>query len=180
MDTRFLPLFYQPSIFQATHFSNHHNIYSPSNKALSLSTSLVSRMAAEPPCHDSPVSNSKDDTLTAVCHCGRVRIQLPSKPERLTECHCTVCYKYGALWAYFQRNDVVVTTASDTELVKYVRADADGDLSFNRCGHCGCMMCWRGEGKYDGPEHKSGVNCRMLPESAIEGIPKKVSKGPGN
>lgn len=82
--------------------------------------------------------------------------------------------------AYFQRNDVVVTTASDPELVKYIRADADGDLSFNRCAHCGCMMCWRGEGAYDGPEHTTGVNCRMLPESAIEGIPIKVSKGPGN
>jgi hypothetical protein len=136
-------------------------------------------MATEQPSHDS-ASSSKDNTLTAICHCGRVRVQLPSKPEYLKECHCTVCYKYGALWAYFQRNDVVVTTASDTELVKYIRADADGDVSFNRCGHCGCMMCWRGEGAYDGPEHKTGVNGRMLPESAIEGIPIKDSKGPGN
>jgi hypothetical protein len=136
-------------------------------------------MATGQPCHDA-VPSSKDETLTAVCHCGRVRVQLPSKPTSLLECHCTVCYKYGALWAYFPRNDVVVTTASDTTLQPYIREDADGDISFNRCSHCGCMVCWKGEGKYAGPEHKMGVNCRMLPETEIEGIEKKQSKGPGN
>jgi len=136
-------------------------------------------MATEQSSHDSS-SSSKDDALTAVCHCGRVRVKIPSKPTQLLECHCTVCYKYGSLWAYFPRNDVVVTTASDTTLQAYIREDADGDISFNRCGHCGCMMCWRGEGAYAGLEHKMGVNCRMLPESEIWGIAKKQSKGPGN
>lgn len=126
-----------------------------------------------------PVSGSKEkEALTATCHCGRVRAQLPSKPKRLNECHCTVCYKYGALWAYYPRPDVVVTTASDTTLQTYVREDADGDISFNRCGHCGCMIAWWGLGKYAGPEHMMGVNCRLLPEKEIEGIEKKVSKGP--
>lgn len=135
-------------------------------------------MTANQPTND-PASGSKD-TLTVVCHCGRVRVQIPSRPTSLNECHCTVCYKYGALWSYFPRHDVVVTTASDTTLQQYIREDADGDISFNRCGHCGCMMCWRGEGEYAGPERKMGVNCRMLPESSIEGIAKRVSKGPGN
>jgi len=139
-------------------------------------------MATEQPRHDS--SSSKNETLTAVCHCGRVRVQLPSKPTSLLECHCTVCYKYGALWAYFQRNDVVVTTASDTTLQAYIREDADSGLSFNRCGHCGCMMLWRGErtyaeGPYAGLEHRMGVNCRMLPKGEIEGIAKRITNGPG-
>jgi hypothetical protein len=73
---------------------------------------------------------------------------------------------------------VVLTTASDTTLQAYIREDANGDISFQRCGHCGCMVVWRGEGKYAGPEHKMGVNCRLLPESEIEGIEKRVSKGP--
>ena len=145
--------------------------------------SSYSLMATEQPRHDS--SGSKDEAFTAVCHCGRVRVELPSKPTSLLECHCTVCYKYGALWAYFQRNDVVVTTASDTTLQAYIREDADCGLLFNRCGHCGCMMFWRGErtyaeGPYAGLEHKMGVNCRMLPKGEIEGIAKRVTKGPGN
>ncbi|PMD28640.1 hypothetical protein NA56DRAFT_19714 [Hyaloscypha hepaticicola] len=136
-------------------------------------------MTTEQP-SDSSAFSSKADTLTAVCHCGRVRIQLPSKPTRLTECHCTVCYKYGALWAYFPRNEPVITIADQATLVPYIREDAAGHISFNRCSHCGCMICWLGEGEYSGPANKMGVNCRMLPESEIEGIEKKVSKGPGN
>jgi hypothetical protein len=106
-----------------------------------------------------------------------VTAQLPSKPEKLNECHCTVCYKYGALWGYFQRNEVVIITGT-TQLQDYVREDSDGDIAFNRCKHCGCMMFWWGLGKYAGVEHKMGVNCRMLPEGEIEGIEKSVSKGP--
>lgn len=138
-------------------------------------------MATEKPSHDTlPVSTSKDGTLIATCHCGRVQVQMPSKPAKLNECHCSVCYKYGALWGYFPRNDVVVTTAGDTKLQAYVRDDkgSDGHLSFNRCGYCGCMMLWWGEGEYAGPEHKMGVNCRMLPKHDIEGIERRVSKGP--
>jgi hypothetical protein len=41
-------------------------------------------------------------------------------------------------------------------------------------------VCWLGEKGFSGPEHKMGVNCRMLTESEIEGIEKKLSKGPGN
>jgi hypothetical protein len=133
-------------------------------------------MATDKP-HDLPAS-SEDGTLIAACHCNRVKAQLPSKPEKLNECHCTVCYKYGALWAYFARNEVKVTVAADTQLQDYTRDDSTVDISFTRCGHCGCMLFWRGFGKYAGPENKMGVNCRMLPESEIEGIEKKVSSGP--
>lgn len=125
-----------------------------------------------------PVWTSRDETLIAACHCNRVQAQLPSKPKKLNECHCTVCYKYGALWAYFGRNEVKVTVADDTKLEAYTRDDSDGDISFIRCGHCGCMMVWWGLGEYSGPEHKMGVNCRMLPETEIEGIEKRVSPGP--
>ena len=136
-------------------------------------------MTTEQP-SDNSASSRKADTLTAVCHCGRVRIQLPSKPTRLLECHCTVCYKYGALWAYFPRNEPVIKIADDATLVPYIREDTAGNISFNRCSYCGCMVCWLGEKGFSGPTHKMGVNCRMLTESEIEGIEKKVSKGPGN
>lgn len=117
-----------------------------------------------------------DDALTVRCHCGGIEIQLLSKPEKLNECRCTVCYAYGALWAYFPRREVSVTTRHGVAVQKYVRSgEGFGDLSFNRCSQCGCMTHWLGEGERDGPEKKMGVNCRMLPESAIEGVPRRVS-----
>ena len=118
---------------------------------------------------------SPDAALKASCHCGRVTVELPSKPEKLNECRCTVCYKYGAIWGYFPRNTVTVSTTDGAKVVPYVRADSDGGISFNRCSHCGCMTNWWGEGKYAEPTRKMGVNCRLLPEKDIEGIPRKVN-----
>ena len=60
----------------------------------------------------------------------------------------------------------------------YIREDSDGDISFERCTFCGCMIVWWGVGKWAGPEHKAGINCRMLPETEMEGIVKVVSPGP--
>jgi hypothetical protein len=113
------------------------------------------------------MASTPSHLLQAACHCGRIQIQLPSRPAFVKECRCSVCYKYGALWAYFPRRDVVITVSEVAKLQKYVRSDAgaDGDISFNRCSHCGCMVCWFGEvvppGGFDGPE-RMAVNCRML------------------
>ena len=68
---------------------------------------------------------------TMPCHCKRVQIQLPFKPEKINECHCTVCYKYGALWGYFKRDKIVIK-AGENLLVGYVREDSKGDLDFIR------------------------------------------------
>jgi len=112
--------------------------------------------------------------LAVTCHCGRVRVTMPSKPTRINACQCTVCYKYGAMWGYFTRKDVKIdVTAPDGTIAKYLRSDlgVDADLSFNRCGHCGCLLFWCGEGKWSGEEEKLGVNCRLvLPKEDIEGI----------
>ena len=34
------------------------------------------------------------------CHCGAVQWQFESQPEGATACNCTVCRRYGVLWAY--------------------------------------------------------------------------------
>ncbi|KAK1759127.1 hypothetical protein QBC47DRAFT_371094 [Echria macrotheca] len=122
-------------------------------------------------------------TPTLSCHCGRVTLTLPSLPPYINECHCTVCYKYGVLWGYFPRRDVDIKMSDGATLQKYVRTDegSDGDISFNRCSHCGCIVCWFGEtvpkGGFDGPE-KMGVNCRMAAEGTLDGVELRVSRQP--
>lgn len=50
--------------------------------------------------------------LTASCHCGRVTVTVPTLPTKpLNECECSVCFSYGALWAYYTQSDVLVTVA---------------------------------------------------------------------
>ena len=124
------------------------------------------------------------EPLTLKCYCGLVEVELPCTPNKLNECRCSVCYSYGALWAYYRRGDVMVTTAAEpvpgVSLQKYMRDDeeADGDLAFYRCSHCGCTTHWWGEEdspKRSGPAAKMGVNCRMLGEKGIEGIERLIT-----
>lgn len=101
---------------------------------------------------------------TANCHCGRISIELPHPPTKLNECRCSVCYRYGALWSYYPRDDVnilvnilptpVVSDAAaagqgsraratgGTGLRSYLRSDGDGDIAFFFCDHCSCLMYW--------------------------------------
>ena len=135
---------------------------------------------SQPPQDGSTLDPASVEPLVAKCHCGRVQITLPSKPPKLNECQCTVCYKYGALWGYFTRGALKVNIAPDAQLNSYQRYDeyCQGDLSFNRCSHCGCMTHWWGENEYTGPEHKMGVNCRLLTPEEIADIPRKMNPGP--
>ncbi|KAK9772855.1 putative CENP-V/GFA domain-containing protein [Seiridium cardinale] len=120
---------------------------------------------------------STPQPLTASCHCGRVTLEIPSKPQDICECRCSICYRYGALWAYYKRGQVTVTVSAEpapgVSQQSYVRTDegADGDIGFFWCGHCGCMTHWWKMGQ-DGPlddaEAKMGVNSRMLPKHLVE------------
>ncbi len=87
------------------------------------------------------------------CHCGAVRISVPSAPTEVTECHCSICRRYGALWAYYPVAQVTLSGA--TAIYAWGRRH----VAYHRCEACGCVMAWRAfhEGY---PE--CGVNARML------------------
>ena len=38
--------------------------------------------------------------MNGSCHCGRVTWTLKTPPTSVTACNCTVCRRYGVLWAY--------------------------------------------------------------------------------
>ena len=74
--------------------------------------------------------------LTASCHCGAIKVEVPRKPRRLTSCNCSICRRYGALWAYFAASSVTIDAPKDG-LSKYswnrkIRA-------YYRCKKCGCV-----------------------------------------
>jgi hypothetical protein len=126
-----------------------------------------------------PASSSSSPKITGTCHCGRVSLELPSKPTEINECRCSICYRYGALWAYYPRNEVLVT-AKEPGLKSYLREDPESskDLGFYFCGHCGCLTHWWGEDadeQHGGESAGMGVNTRILGEKDIEGIKREVS-----
>lgn len=160
--------------------ANSHRLFNYQHNYTMSAHGDSSALPPNPPSSASAV----DPNLVATCHCGRVRVELPSAPENLNECRCSVCYKYGALWAYYTRSSVTVTVAADDDkrrgvpAAAYIRDDELGkaNLSFNRCGHCGCMTHWWRIGEHANEDVRMGVNARMLPEAAIEGVERRVSR----
>lgn len=138
-------------------------------------------------------------TLAAECHCGRVRVVAPGPPPYRNECSCSVCYKYGALWAYYRKDTVTIevqghpsVSAADAAATSpeglpgldvYIRADDDGrraHLTFNRCAHCGCMTHWSCVAGPESVEPDSlvGVNSRLMDEAQLVGVERRPSPGP--
>jgi len=93
--------------------------------------------------------------LSAVCHCGAVRIEVPRRPRSLTECNCSICRRYGTRWAYYRAADVRVIAARGAS-ARY--SWGDKMLAFVRCAHCGTVTHWQGVGRRAGG--RMGVNAR--------------------
>ena len=99
---------------------------------------------------------------TATCHCGAVKVEVPREPETLTECNCSICRRYGVLWAYYKDSEVMLTATPDA-VDDY--AWGDKSLKFIRCKHCGCVMQWRSLAV--GPDSNTGVNARNFEPSMV-------------
>jgi len=103
--------------------------------------------------------------LTASCHCGAVKVEVPRGPETLTNCNCSMCRRYGVLWAYYKDAEVKLAAAPDT-IDRYAWGKKSQD--FIRCKTCGCVMQWKK--KTIGPETRTGVNARNFDPEALGAV----------
>lgn len=91
------------------------------------------------------------------CHCGLVHWAFNGLPESATACNCSVCRRYGTLWAYdFEGERIRVSGETRT----YVREDS-GEIGFHFCPHCGCVAYWRGLKPWDDGRMRIAVNLRL-------------------
>ncbi|MBC7957700.1 MAG: GFA family protein [Cytophagales bacterium] len=93
--------------------------------------------------------------LSTTCHCGAVRIEIPEAPLVVTNCNCSLCRRYGGLWAYYKVGSVRVVGHPE-HTAEYIWGDKT--LRTVRCRHCGCVTHW--EPLQPGPDSKLGVNIR--------------------
>jgi hypothetical protein len=100
--------------------------------------------------------------LKASCHCGAVTIQVPRKPRSITNCNCSMCRRYGVLWACYKDAEVRLEAAPDA-VGRYAWGRKSQD--FIRCRTCGCVMQWKK--KVVGPKTWTGVNARNFEPEAI-------------
>jgi hypothetical protein len=94
--------------------------------------------------------------VTASCHCGAIRLQLDAAPETVTDCSCSICRRYGVLWAYYVPAQVHLLAAPDsTDIYMW----SDRSIEFHRCKTCGCITHWA---PVDASVERMGVNARLL------------------
>jgi hypothetical protein len=101
----------------------------------------------------------------ATCHCGAVRIEVPRRPHRLTDCNCSICRRYGTLRAYYMTKDVRIASALG-QTSEYVWGDKT--LKFVRCSTCGCITHW--ESLQPREDSKMGVNARNFEPGVIDNV----------
>ena len=99
---------------------------------------------------------------TASCHCGAIRLQVARAPRTLTDCNCSICRRYGALWAYYKASSVRVLTARDATSVYSWGRKA---LQFHRCKVCGCLT--HHERKKKRRDSTLAINARNFEPDAI-------------
>ena len=90
------------------------------------------------------------------CHCGRVAFDVPTAPDHVGSCNCSICRKTGILWAYY-RPDEVSLHAPDDATSPYIWGDKC--LALHHCTTCGCITHWVNlmpEGD------RMGINARLL------------------
>lgn len=92
--------------------------------------------------------------IESSCHCGAVLLKIERAPEEVTDCNCTLCRRYGALWAYYSPKEVQVTKDA-TDIYLW----GERNIEFHRCRSCGCLTHWAPVDKtYD----RMGVNARLM------------------
>lgn len=90
----------------------------------------------------------------ATCHCAAVRLTCEARPTEVTECTCSICRRYGVLWAYYEPGQVRIEGGA-TEVYEW----DDRSIQFHRCVSCGCVTHWSAN---DPGVNRMGVNARLM------------------
>jgi hypothetical protein len=107
-------------------------------------------------------SNRLERSPVASCHCGAIRLHVRQMPRTVTSCNCSICRRYGALWAYYKPTSVRIE-APKRGLSKYSWNQRIRD--YHRCKRCGCVTHYTYRGKQ---RHTTmGVNAANFAPSAL-------------
>jgi len=111
------------------------------------------------------VTRAAQAMLSATCHCGSVRIHVWRAPRTVTRCNCSICRRYGALWAYYPASWIQIE-ARKGGLASYswrrkVRA-------YIRCKRCGCITHYKYRKKWG--QGTVAVNANNFEPEALKGV----------
>ena len=101
--------------------------------------------------------------IVASCHCGNVNINISTEVTSLTSCNCSICRRYGALWAYFSPQQV---TINEIKLQSATYSWADKGINFHHCPTCGCLTHYTCTSLAD--SKRVAVNFRMVSPNIVD------------
>lgn len=82
-------------------------------------------------------------------------------PAFVTDCNCSICRRYGVLWAYYSPEDVrLIQQGRATDIYMW----DDRSIAFYRCHTCGCVTHWTA---VDPARDQMGVNARLFPPDVL-------------
>ena len=93
-------------------------------------------------------------------------------PRQVTQCSCSVCRRYGTLWAYYARSAVLID-APRGALEEFSRRPRG--LKFVSCKSCGCVICW--DSRRKDPDRRTGINMRNFDPARMADVPISVLDG---
>jgi hypothetical protein len=99
------------------------------------------------------------------CHCGAVRWRFDRVPSDATACNCTVCRRYGVLWAYDYEGEAISVSGA-TQVYSPGTA-----IGFHFCGTCGGLAYWRGLRLREDGRRRIAVNLRLAEPEAVAQVP---------
>lgn len=105
--------------------------------------------------------------LEGSCHCKKVSWTYTLPLESVTACNCTLCRRYGALWAY-AHIDHGITVSGSTKAYERGR-QLNG---FHFCSDCGCIVYYKSNSDDELGRRRAAVNVRMISDpEKIQNLP---------
>jgi len=105
------------------------------------------------------------DSAVATCHCGAIRLHVRRLPRTVTSCNCSICRRYGALWAYYKPTSVTIEAPKEG-LSKYSWNRRVRD--YYRCKRCGCVTHYAYRGRQR--NRTMAVNAANFAPCALVGV----------
>ena len=103
------------------------------------------------------------------CHCGAVHWLVRGDIPDATICNCTVCRRYGVLWAYDHDGHGIRVDDPSKALTAYIRGSEK--IAFNFCSRCGNLVSWRSLTPNSDGLTRIAVNLRLAEPEDVGAIP---------
>lgn len=106
--------------------------------------------------------------LRGSCYCEAASWTLIGDPGSVTACNCTLCRRYGALWAYDFEDGRIRLSGPRSSFRRVSKEDPALEILF--CPVCAGVLAWRGLQLEDG-RRRMAVNLRLAEPEEVAALP---------